>query len=300
MRQISSPATHPILGAGLMLGAGIAYAAINTALPVLEFQLGFPASSAVFWQYLIGFVFSLPLVFNLGLKALKTRHPALHILRVVVSAAGAQTFALAFAYGLPLWQVIALVMTSPFFIILGAAIFLKEQVSPARFLATLIGFSGAMIILQPWSSNFTWAALLPIASAALWGAASLMTKYLTRDEKPESITLYLLLLLTPINALFLIPTGLAVPTGNLLWLVIGIGLLTALSQYLLTRAYSVADATYLQPFDDLKLPLNLILGWIVLAQIPSAWFWPGAALIVAASLFVMQQEAQKRNRLVTA
>ena len=298
MNQISS--TRPLLGAGLMLGAGLAFAGVNVALPIITYQLGFASTSAVFWQYLIAFVFSVPLVLSLGAKALKTRHPLIHILRVVLSAAGAQAWGLAFAAGVPLWQVIALVMTSPFFIILGAALFLKEEVTPARLVATLVGFAGGMIILQPWSASFTWAALLPVAAAALWAAASLLTKYLTRDEKPESITLYLLLLLTPINALFLIPAGLALPSGNLLWLVLLLGLLTALSQYLLTRAYAVADATYLQPFDDLKLPLNLLASWVLLAQVPTLTFWPGAVLIVSASLFIMTRENRRGDRLAVS
>ena len=73
------------------------------------------------------------------------------------------------------------------------------------------------------------------------------------------------------------------------------GLVTAAAQYLLWSAYKLADATYLQPFDDLKLPLNVLLGWIVLSQIPSLWFWPGAALIIAASSFVYWNESAKRK-----
>ena len=51
MNQISS--TRPILGAGLMLGAGLAYAGVNVALPIITYQLGFASTSAVFWQYLM-------------------------------------------------------------------------------------------------------------------------------------------------------------------------------------------------------------------------------------------------------
>ncbi|MGO8126888.1 EamA family transporter, partial [Rhizobium ruizarguesonis] len=79
-------------------------------------------------------------------------------------------------------QAIALVMTSPFFIILGARLFLGERVGPARWAATAAGFTGAMIILQPWSDGFGWAAILPVLSALLWGASSLITKSLTGIE----------------------------------------------------------------------------------------------------------------------
>ena len=58
----------------------------------------------------------------------------------------------------------------------------------------------------------------------------------------------------------------------------------------------MADATYLQPFDDLKLPLNVIASWVILAQTPDLWFWPGALLIVGASLFIMRQDSGRTVR----
>jgi drug/metabolite transporter (DMT)-like permease len=288
MHQISSP--KPLLGAALMLGAGLAFAGVNVVTPIVAYQLGVPSTSVVFWQYLIATLFSIPLIARLGLGALKSRHPVVHVLRALLSVAGVQAWGLGFASGVPLWQMIALSMTAPFFIIAGATLLLGERITPTRLIATLVGFAGALIVAQIWSTTFTWGALLPVAAAALWAGATLMTKYLARDESPESVTLYLVLLITPLNALFLLPAGLVVPAGNALWLTILLGLLTAGSQYLLTRAYAIADATYLQPFDDLKLPLNLLLGWVVLSQVPDLWFWPGAAMIAGASIFIMTRE----------
>ena len=43
--------------------------------------------------------------------------------------------------------------------------------------------------------------------------------------------------------------------------------------------------------------LGVVIGWIVLSQVPSILFWPGAALIVTASLFIMQHEARKPSAL---
>lgn len=63
--------------------------------------------------------------------------------------------------------------------------------------------------------------------------------------------------------------------GAVLWLILLIGLLNGAAQYLLTRAYAVTDATYLQPLDDLKLPLNVLASWVILAQVPNVCFWPG-------------------------
>ena len=79
-----------------------------------------------------------------------------------------------------------------------------------------------------------------------------------------------------------------------------LGALTAAAQYLLAVAYKAADATYLQPFGDLKVPLSGLLGWILLSQVPSVWFWPGAALILAASTLIFWVESGRQHTLSMA
>ncbi|MDR3474984.1 MAG: DMT family transporter [Devosia sp.] len=310
MHQISS--TRPILGAAYMLGAGLTFAAVNTMTPIITYQLGVPSTAVVFWQYVIATIFALPLILRIGFGSLKTRHPVLHELRAFVSAAGVQVFAFGFASGVPVWQMVALSMTGPFFIIGGSILFLGEKLTVQRLLASVAGFIGALMVSQIGSGGISWTALLPISAAALWGAATVLTKYLAREEAAESLTLYMLVLITPNHFLIglllgigvavlphgLLPASLAngfdfgLPGGTALWLILGLGIVTAASQYFLSLAYKVADATYLQPFDDLKLPLNTLIGWLVLSQVPTPWFWPGAALILAASIFILQREAR--------
>jgi S-adenosylmethionine uptake transporter len=126
------------------------------------------------------------------------------------------------------------------------------------------------------------------------------------------MTISLLVLMTPnhllillaVNALaWLLPSGVAtgfpfaLPTGNGLLLLLLLGALTAFAQYLLSFAYKVADATYLQPFGDLKVPLSGLLGWICLSQVPGILFWPGAVLILAASSYILWSESQNPERL---
>jgi drug/metabolite transporter (DMT)-like permease len=316
----AAAASHPVRGAVYMIGTGVMFAIVNTLTPVITYQMHVPSTGVVFWQYVIATIFALPLILRIGLPALRTRHPVLHEIRAFVSAAGVQVFAFGFASGVPVWQMVALSMTGPFFIIAGSTTFLGERLTVQRMLATLVGFIGALMVAQIGTSGFTWAALLPVLAAALWGTASVLTKYLAREEAPESLTLYMLVLITPNHFLIglllgmavallpagMVPAGLAngfdfgLPGGAALALIVAIGLATAVSQYLFSLAYKVADATYVQPFDDLKLPLNTLVGWIVLAQVPSVWFWPGAALILGASLFVLSHESGRQRRLAAA
>jgi drug/metabolite transporter (DMT)-like permease len=277
-------------GAAFMVAAGIAFAALNVVTQWLSMRLAVAPASIAFWQYGLALVLSLPLLRRLGVSAMRTAYPGRHAVRVVLAALGVQAWIMGLAT-VPIWQAIALVMTSPFFVIVGARLFLGEQVGLHRWLATLAGFCGAMIILQPWSDQFSPQALLPILSALLWGGSSLIMKNLTRYESAETVTVWLLVLLTPINAGLALAEGFVVPSGQIFWLLLLAGLLTAFGQYLLTLAYNAADAAYVQPFDDLKLPLNVLAGFVVFGYAPSGSLWIGALLILSASLTLMLKEA---------
>jgi drug/metabolite transporter (DMT)-like permease len=265
-----------------------------------------------FWQYVIASVLALPLILRIGVHNLRTKKPLAHEVRAFVSALGVHVFVYGFASGVPIWQMVTLLATGPLFIILGSTLFLHERATPQRLSAALVGFVGAIIISGVGSESLSWATLIPITAAALWATTDVLTKYLARQESPETMTISLLVLMTPnhllillaVNAFaWLLPSGIAtgfpfaLPSGNGLLLLLLLGALTAFAQYLLSFAYKVADATYLQPFGDLKVPLSGLLGWIFLSQVPGILFWPGAVLILAASSYILWSESQKPERL---
>ena len=291
--------TTALKGAGFIVMAGVAFAIINILTQKLTSSpdwggFGFKSTSDAFWQYAVALLFSLPFILRQGVSAMRTQRPGLHAIRVILSALGVQAFVAGLANGVPIWQVIALVMTSPFFILIGARFYLGETVDPQRWIASILGFAGAMIVLQPWSTGFTPWSLAPIAAALLWGAASLLTKQLTATESPVSITLWLLILLTPINFGLSVANGFEVPTGTILIMVVAAGFLQFLAQYFLTRAYAAADAAFLQPFDDLRLVFNIIAGFLVFGYLPEGNLWLGIALILAGSAFLLYTDRTTR------
>lgn len=320
MNHVSS-ASHATTGALLMIAASVAFAGSNvlqSVLPTPAEYGGFGMSSTgmAFWQYLIASILALPLILRIGIDKLRTRQPLAHEIRAFVSALGVHVFVYGFASGVPIWQMVTLLATGPLFIIIGSTVFLGERASTVRIIAALMGFAGAIIVSGVGSEGLGWSTLVPITAAALWATTDVLTKYLSREESPETLTISLLVLITPnhllillvVNALgwlapSLLPAGVAtgfpfaLPTGLGLGLLLLLGALTAAAQYLLGVAYKIADATYLQPFGDLKVALGGLLGWIALGQVPSIWFWPGALLILGASAMIYWAEAERRPRL---
>jgi drug/metabolite transporter (DMT)-like permease len=285
----------PVAGALWMVLAGVAFAGVNILEQVATVRLHLPAPTAAFLQYAIALVVILPWAARRGLPSLKTRRPWLQAFRVLLAAIGVQFWVLGLSHAVPIGQAIALVMTSPFIVTLGAGLFLGEKVSLERWLAVVVGFAGGLIILDPFSEGFTTASLYPLAASVLWAGVSLTQKKLLAEDSPEAVTAWLLLLLAPVNLLLALPSGIAMPSGDAWIAIVAVGVLTAAAQGFLALAYSKADAAYVQPFDHVKLPLNVLAGWLVFGWVPPNHLWLGAALIVGASMFLLWRESRQQN-----
>lgn len=311
--------THPIFAALFMILAGALYAAVNTvtAFTTGDPQWGCETTSGVaclaydsrsytFFQYGTALLFTLPFIMGKGsLRSLRTGMFGLHVLRVTAAVIGVELWVAGFARGVPLWTMVALLMTSPLFVIVGSVLILKEQVSSLRIAATIIGLLGAIIILEPWYS-FDSNRIFPIAAAFSWAMASLCVKRLANQDSAETITLWLLILFTPLAfiATFVYPDfsgdhgvlwgmgkGLVIPDRwALLALLLGAGFLSAMAQLCLAWSYKWGDASYVQPFDHVKLVFNILLSWWLFRDTPQGILWLGILLIMGASLFIGWRE----------
>lgn len=293
---------HPIKGALAITSAGVLFACVNTLIPKLTSISPIDASVIALIQYLAAFLFLLPSMMNMGFsQSLKTNYFGQHCFRVFLSAIGIQCWTMALTHPIPIWQGIALLMTSPLFVTIGSGLLLKEKVGRKRWVATFLGFVGAMIILEPWAENFDWIVLLPVAAAFFWASYSLMVKKLSKEDSPTTMVAYLFILITPFNLLIaltnLSPLGFNMPSmSDFGWLIL-LGFLTALAQLAVAKAYSLADASYVQPFDFIKLPLNVLAGWLVFNWVPPGKLWLGAAIIISATMYITHAEAKLAKRV---
>ena len=276
--------TRAPFGAVLMVGAGVAFAVVNVAVQGATMLFGASPIAVVFWQYLIALLVCLPM---LDLRqAWRAGNVPWHLLRAGLAVVGVQFW----VYGLsfvPIWQAISLILLSPFFVTLGAGLVLGERVTWHRWAAVVTGIMGGCIVLAPWSEAFSTAALYPVLAALFWAGSSLVTKHLAKDEDAAVLTVWLLALLVPVNFGLAWGGGFAVPAWHLILLA---GVATAAAQFALAAAYRRADAAYLQPFDHLKLPMNLLFGFVAFGFAPEGWIWGGVALILAAGMGLMWSE----------
>ncbi len=143
----------PLIAAALMVAAGgAAFALVNTALQAATMLHGGANSppAVTFWQYLIALGLYIPWIHRHRLAVLRTHQVGLHVLRVVLAALGVQLWVWGGLAHVPIWQAIALIMLSPFFVTTGAGLLLGEEVTPQRWSAVVLGIlGGGAIILEP-------------------------------------------------------------------------------------------------------------------------------------------------------
>jgi len=124
-----------------------------------------------------------------GLGALKTRRWKLLIARGLILLTSYTSYYIAFP-ALPLAEAVALFFTSPIFVTILAAAFLREKVSWKSWGAVIAGFVGVLIILRPGSGLFEPAALLSLLSAAAYALSMVLARRYSADESTTVMAFY--------------------------------------------------------------------------------------------------------------
>ena len=281
-----SPATHALLWAG---ASGLLFCLLNALARVLTTQL--EPMQAQFLRYFFGTLVLLPWVIRHGLAAFKPKRIGGQFVRGAVHTVGLILWFIALPK-IPLADMTAIGFTGPIFIMIGAYLFLKEPMRWERWLATVIGFIGVMIVVAPkLSGSGGLYHLVMFASAPIFAASFLLTKALTRTESAGVIVLWQGITVT----LFSLPLALPVWQAVSGWQWVGFavsGVLGTGGHYCLTRAYVAADISATQSLRFLDLIWSALLGYLIFADVPTSTTLAGGAVICAATLWVAHRESR--------
>ena len=118
-----------------------------------------------------------------------------------------------------------------------------------------------------------------------------MVKYLSGKDHPNAIVFWLVFLVFPLSA---VPAAVMweAPAGmEWAWL-IALGLIATVGHQSMVRAFALADATAVVPFDFMRLPFVALLGFIAFGEVPDLWTWVGALIIVGSCVYIAHREAK--------
>ncbi|MBC6440605.1 MAG: DMT family transporter [Rhodospirillales bacterium] len=201
---------------------------------------------------------------------------------------------LAFYAGLQVLQfaeVVAILFVGPLIVTAMAHIFLGEHVGPRRWAACWVGLVGGLIIVRPGTDVMGWAAIWPVLAVTFWSIYIVITRKISPRNSTGNMMLWASVV--PLLAMaVVVPLTWEVPT---IWQwvgLVGIAFLSAASNGVTIHGYGMAPASLLAPFTYLEIVGATLFGWFIWQEFPDVWTWVGAAIIVAAGLYVLRRETR--------
>ncbi len=278
----------------LMLGSTILFALMVIAIRFASETLH--TFEVAFFRNFFGMLAALPLLLRRGrgLGFLKTQQLPRYFVRCLIGVIS--MFCGFWAIGnLPLAQAVALSYSTPVFVTIAAVLLLRETVRARRWSAVGIGFLGVLVILRPWSGEFSPGLLVAVAAAMLSALVAIQIKELSYTEPADRIVIWTTLFWVPMSLL----PALAVwewPQGiTWLWVVLT-GLLGTGGHMLWTRALKIGEVSALTPISFMQLPVVALLAWLLFGQGVDRWTVIGAGIILTANAYIAHREALLARR----
>lgn len=292
----------PLAAAGCMLGAMFIISIIDQYMPVI-------AESSSLWTFhvirsIMMWAIALVFVAVRGVPLRVNAWRGLAARSVVLSTAMMIYFgALAF---MPVAQAAAGLFTSPIWVLVFSVLFFGLRIGPWRVVAVAIGFSGTMMVLAPDPSDISWVALTPILAGAIYAVSAIATReWCPREGALELAlggfaamivwgvvgiaTVSLLQPAAPDGADGFILRGWVWPNGTVwFWITIQ-AVFSLIAVVLMTRAYQLAEASYVGVFEYSQLGFAAFFGYLVWSHSLGVMGYIGiAAIAFAGSLIALR------------
>ena len=296
-----------VIGISCAIGAGVCFSTTDVTIKFLSDAYALHQIILLRSVIAIAIIFMLLLASSGGLKTLKTKRITRHLVRGGCVVLANMLFFLGLV-AMPLANAVALFFISPSIITLFSIIFLKEYVGPHRWFAIGLGFVGVLIMVQPGSSEFMLASLLPIGAAFCYAGLHTLTRTMRDTESASTMTFYIQVTFVIVSTIMWLSVGdgrfndASSPSLNFLlrpwgpwqygdmklFVLLGVG--TAIGGYLISQAYRQAESALVAPFEYVALPLAMFWGVVIFDQWPDHITLIGSSFILVSGLYTLYRE----------
>jgi len=282
-------------GAIWVLMSGVTFVAMTTLVKHLSGN--YPSHVQNFYRQTGSLIVAIPFMLRSPRQVLfvpRSTMPAL-FLRSLLATIG--MILLLYSYeAMSMAEANALSFTRPLWVVLLAALFLRETIGPSRIAAVLMGFVGVVVIMRPWGADVAvgWPHIAALFSALCLAGTITGVKSLTNTLSASSILVWSSIMGELLSLPFALADWRWPGAGDLIPLFL-IGLLSAANQVLFIKGMAVGEAAVLAPVDYARLVLSVIAGLLVFGEWPDAFTWIGAGVIVVSTLYITVREIQSKR-----
>lgn len=271
-----------------MLLGTVAFAAMHAAMKVIA--LHYPPIQVAAIRGLA----ALPLVILWLLLAGEARSIGsvrfpLQLLRGIVSI-GVVYFTAVGLGSLKLAEAYTISFLGPILIAALSMSLLGEHVHVRRWVAVLVGFCGVVVALRPSGGGMiSIGGLAMLASAVCFAVSALIARVLVRSDSTLAMIFWVTVSVGVGASLLALPHWVPLSSDHL-WTLPLIGATGALGQFAFTEAVRRAPVAVVAPYNYLLLIWGACLDWILWGSGLTYSTLIGAALIIAAGLFLYRTE----------
>ena len=233
----------------------------------------------------------------------------LHLLRSALFSIGFCLFYMAFPF-MGLAEVTTIFFSAPLLTALIAALFLGETIGVRRAACLVIGFLGVLIAMNPAGDTFQWVAVLPLITAATYAVSQVIARRIGDRETSLTLGLYTVAASGVLLAPAAYAVNLMIDVGpefrHIRWdwafpaenfeLAFLLAVAGMIGYILISRAYQIADASVIAPFDYIYLPFATLLAYAVWGEVPGWNVITGMILIIGSGLYLGYRELQQSRR----
>ena len=277
----------PLLGTVLITGAAACFATMDTSIRFLGAHM---ALLLMLWcRYTMhAVVMGLWLLMHRRgadwLAGFRTSHGRFQALRGSLLLCSS---ALAFSglQYLPVAEFTAVVLLTPVLVTVLAALWLRERVTPLRWLLVVGCLAGALVVTRPGSGLFGWAVLFPLCAALCNAIFQIVTTRVGAHDSPYTTNFYTgltgsliltpLLLASPVH----VAESLQAAPGLHLAVLVAIAMLGTGGHLLLVMSLGRAPTATLMPFLYTQILFAALVGFLVFGVVPDAWGWVGMLMV---------------------
>jgi drug/metabolite transporter (DMT)-like permease len=293
---------RPVLGIFLMLGFTIFGPTIDVFAKLAGEDIPLFQISAS--RFIVQIVIILPFALWLGGRLMPSGSESLLYLARGALILTATSLFFAALRDLPLADALAIFFVEPFILLLLAALLLKEKLGWRRLSACGVGFSGALLVIQPQYDTIGLASLFPIGTAVCFAFYLLLTRKMAQHISPINLQLNTsiaaALIIVPLIIIFDGSGNTALdpvwPSPYHIMLLFGVGLTATIAHMFLTYAFRFCTVTILGPLQYLELVSATIFGLLVFSDLPNTTSFIGMGIIVMSGLYVLMREHALEKR----
>ena len=237
------------------------------------------------------------LFFARQLFALKTERPWAHLFRGVIGTAGI-TLGMWAVSMMSLAETTVLLFTSPIFTLILSMLFLKECIGPYRISAIILGFTGVVVIANPFAETLQLP-LLGLIVGLGWGffsgAVDTTLRWMGSTEKASTTTFYFMLFGTLTTALHWPFADIQDNSFSLeaMLIVCGLGTAGLISLLSKSQSFRLGEASVIAPMMYTMIVWSVLFDYLLWKNVPSWNVIAGAAIIICANLIILFREHQK-------